>query len=73
MPGDYIVPFGMKGTKKLQDFFVDEKIKKEERGRIPLVCLGQEVLWVVGRRINENYKVTEKTKEAIYIEFEPSA
>ena len=55
------------------DFFVDEKIKKEERGRIPLVCLGQEVLWVVGRRINENYKVTEKTKEAIYIEFEPSA
>jgi tRNA(Ile)-lysidine synthase len=34
-PGDYIVPFGMTGTKKIQDYFVDEKIKREDRDRVP--------------------------------------
>ncbi|HML36544.1 MAG TPA: tRNA lysidine(34) synthetase TilS, partial [Bacillota bacterium] len=55
--GDYIVPLGMKGRKKLQDFFVDEKYVREERDRIPLLCLGPEVIWVAGGRISENYKV----------------
>ncbi len=68
-PGDHIKPLGMKGTKKLQDFFVDEKIPREDRDRIPLICAGQEVLWVVGYRINENYKITKTTTEMVCIEY----
>jgi len=70
-PGDYIVPLGMKGTKKLQDFFVDEKIPKAERDKTPLLCSGQEVLWVVGYRINEKYKATGATTEIVCVEYVP--
>lgn len=68
-PGDFITPLGMKGTKKIQDFFVDEKVKSDERDRIPLVCMGSEVLWVVGSRINDNFKVKSNTKEIVYLEY----
>jgi tRNA(Ile)-lysidine synthase len=67
--GDYIVPLGMKGKKKLQDFFVDAKIKKENRDRIPLLCLGSEIIWIVGYRISENYKIQNHTKHMILLEF----
>jgi tRNA(Ile)-lysidine synthase len=70
-PGDYLIPLGMKGRKKIQDFFVDEKIPREERHRIPLLCFGQEVLWVVGHRLNDNYKVTEYTREIVCVEYVP--
>lgn len=68
-PGDYMIPFGMKGRKKLQDFFVDEKIRKEERDRIPLLCLGSEIIWVIGSRISENYKVEDDTERIISLEY----
>lgn len=67
--GDYIVPLGMQGRKKLQDFFVDEKVPKDERARIPILCLGSEVVWVVGSRINENYKVQDLTERIILLEY----
>lgn len=67
--GDYISPLGMKGRKKLQDFFVDMKIKKEIRNNIPLVCLGSEVLWVVGYRINEKFKILNNTKNILLLEY----
>ncbi|MGI6751508.1 MAG: tRNA lysidine(34) synthetase TilS [Anaerovoracaceae bacterium] len=68
--GDFIVPLGMKGTKKIQDFFVDSKIPKEKREEMPLICLGSEVLWVPGYRINDKYKVEETTEEILYLEYE---
>ena len=67
--GDYIVPLGMQGRKKLHDFFVDEKYSREERDRIPILCLGPEVIWVVGSRINENYKVDDHTERIILLEY----
>ncbi|HVI41044.1 MAG TPA: tRNA lysidine(34) synthetase TilS [Anaerovoracaceae bacterium] len=67
--GDYIVPLGMQGRKKLQDFFVDEKYTREERDQIPILCLGSEVIWVVGSRINENYKVEDDTGRIILLEY----
>jgi tRNA(Ile)-lysidine synthase len=68
-PGDYIVPLGMTGRKKLQDFFVDEKRAREERDRTPILCLGSEVIWVAGGRINENYKVKDDTERIILLEY----
>lgn len=67
--GDYICPMGMKGKKKIQDLFVDEKIKKRERNRIPLLCLDNEVIWVIGARMSENYKILEKTKHVLLLEY----
>ncbi len=68
-PGDYIVPLGMQGRKKLQDFFVDEKYSREVRDRIPVLCLGSEIVWIVGGRISENYKVDEGAERIILLEY----
>jgi len=67
--GDYIVPLGMQGRKKIQDFFVDEKYSREERARTPILCLGSEVVWVAGSRINEKYKVGDHTERIILLEY----
>lgn len=53
--------------KKLNDYFISEKIPKEERDRIPLLAIGKEILWVFHYRMNEEYKVTEKTKNIVGI------
>lgn len=77
--GDWIRPLGMKGRKKLQDIFVDEKVYREKRDLVPLVCMGSEVIWIVGDdvsgqntgmkrgRISENYKIGEKTEEILLL------
>jgi len=65
--GDYFVPFGMKGRKKLQDFFTDIKLPKEERDKAPIITAGNEIIWVVGHRISEKYKVTKDTKRILQI------
>ncbi len=67
--GDYIIPLGMQGRKKIQDYFVDEKIPKGQRDRIPILCLGSEVIWIVGGRINEKYKVDSTTDRIIILEY----
>jgi tRNA(Ile)-lysidine synthase len=60
---------GSPGRKKLQDWFVDRKIPKQERDGIPVVAIGNEILWVIGHQISENFKVDEQTKELIFVEF----
>lgn len=67
--GDYIIPLGMKGRKKLQDFFVDAKISQEKRDVLPLLCIGPEVLWIIGKRINENYKITADSGKILLLEY----
>jgi len=67
--GDRINPEGMKGTKKLKDYFIDEKIPREERDLIPMITEGQEIIWIVGKRYSEKYKITDDTKEVVIIEY----
>jgi len=55
-PGDRFRPLGMSGGKKLQDFFVDAKVPRQERSRIPLLISGGRIAWVVGRRIAEEFR-----------------
>lgn len=57
--GDLFCPLGSK-TKKLKDFLIDQKIPRDVRDTIPLVAAGNEIIWVVGYRISENYKVLNK-------------
>lgn len=55
--GDRFQPLGMKGSKLLSDFFIDQKIDIQTKKNISLLCSGNEILWVVGYRISEKIKV----------------
>lgn len=68
-PGDMFSPIGMKGSKKLKDYFIDEKIPREKRDEIELVADGSEIVWIVGGRISEKYKITDGTKDVIIIKY----
>ncbi|WP_251860668.1 tRNA lysidine(34) synthetase TilS [Clostridium sp. Marseille-Q2269] len=65
--GDKFTPLGMKGSKKLKDFFIDIKIPREERDRAKLICFGKEIAWIIGCRISNNFKVDENTKNILEI------
>jgi tRNA(Ile)-lysidine synthase len=66
--GDRFQPLGMTGQKKLQDFFVDAKVPREERCRVALLCATDgRVAWVVGYRLAEPFKVTAKTRRVVRI------
>jgi tRNA(Ile)-lysidine synthase len=67
-PGDRFCPLGVRGTQKLKDFFIDHKVPKFERSSIPLLTSGEKIAWVVGYRIDERVKITEKTKKVLKIE-----
>jgi len=69
-PGDRFQPLGMNQTKKIQDFMVDARIPRSWRGRVPLVCSPEQILWVVGWRIDDSVKITERTREILRLEFE---
>lgn len=66
--GDRFQPLGMRGTKKLQDLFVDEKIPAEHRDSIPIVESGGKIIWVGGMRIDERAKVTGQTEKVVKLE-----
>ncbi len=68
--GDRFYPLGLTGSKKLKDFFIDYKISRDEREKTPLVCDGDEIMWVVGLRISEKYKITDKTDRILEIIFD---
>jgi tRNA(Ile)-lysidine synthase len=65
--GDYFYPLGFGKKKKLQDFFVDEKVPRDVRGRIPVVLSGNDIIWVAGYRADERFKVTDKTERVLKI------
>jgi len=66
--GDRFVPLGMRGTKKLQDYFIDKKISLKERGGIPLVFDREKLLWVAGHRIDDRAKVSSFTKKILQLD-----
>lgn len=68
--GDRFTPFGMKGRKKLKDYFMDEKVPRELRDKIPLIVDKENILWVVGYRNSELYKVTENTKRVLSVSYD---
>lgn len=68
-PGDRFVPLGMKGHKKLKDFFVDLKVPAYIRPFIPVLLKGKEVVWVCGLRMDDRFKVTPATRRVLKIAF----
>lgn len=65
--GDAFTPIGMKGSKKVKDFLIDEKIEWSFRDRIPLICDGSRIIWVAGHRLSDVCKTDKGTKTALKI------
>jgi tRNA(Ile)-lysidine synthase len=68
--GDRIRPFGMSGTKKLSDLFIDKKIPARERSKSIVVADADEIVWAVGLTTSEKSRVTPETGEVVRITLE---
>ena len=67
-PGDRIQLLGMRGTKKIKSYFIDEKIPLNHRKDIPLLLDQESVIWIAGMRISERVKIKEKTRRILKVE-----
>lgn len=65
--GDRFQPLGMKGTKKLKDFFIDRKIPVDQRDSIPLLVDDENIIWVVGHHLSQNYRLTDSSENIVKI------
>ena len=61
--GDCFYPYGFGKRKKLQDFFVDEKVPRDVRDSIPLVLSGDDLIWVAGYRADDRFRASGSTKK----------
>ncbi|MCC8080699.1 MAG: tRNA lysidine(34) synthetase TilS, partial [Lachnospiraceae bacterium] len=66
--GDYLQVSAAGGHKKLKRYLIDEKIPLRERDRLSLLADGDHIIWVIGYRISEAYKVTEETKRVLCVQ-----
>lgn len=69
-PGDIFKPLNSIGTKKLKEYFIDNKIPREIRDDFPLLAINKEIIWIIGNKTSDNYKVTDNTKSVLMITFE---
>lgn len=65
--GDYFFPFGMKQKKKLSDYFTDHKFSQIDKQNTWLITSENEIIWIVGHRADNRFRVTENTKKITVI------
>ncbi len=68
LPGDRIIPFGLRGTKKLQDVFVDTKVPACERERIPIFECNGQIVWLPGYSVADGWQVKDPSAPALQLE-----
>jgi tRNA(Ile)-lysidine synthase len=66
-PGDKFVPLGMDGHKKVKDLFIDRKLPRPVRSRLPILLSGESILWVCGMMIDERVKVSGDTERVLKV------
>ncbi|MDP4273800.1 MAG: tRNA lysidine(34) synthetase TilS [Bacteroidota bacterium] len=66
--GDYFRPLGMKDIKKLSDYFIDNKLSLIEKEQAWLLTSENKIVWIVGRRLDDRYKITDRTQNILVIE-----
>lgn len=64
---DYFYPFGIGKRKLLSDFFIDHKFTDEQKHNTWLLCSGRDIIWVVGHRSDDRYKIRDHTKEVFSV------
>ncbi|MBR3682481.1 MAG: tRNA lysidine(34) synthetase TilS [Tidjanibacter sp.] len=65
--GDRFVPLGMSGEKKVSDYLINAKVSMAEKSRQFVLCAGEQIVWLVGHRIDERYKITSATENVVKI------
>jgi len=70
LPGDSFSPLGMVGTKKISDFLIDSKFTNEQKNNVLVLLSGDQIVWLIGQRIDEKYKITRETKTVFKIVME---
>jgi tRNA(Ile)-lysidine synthase len=65
--GDTFIPLGMKGRKKLSDFFIDQKFTQIKKENTWLLCSEGEIIWIINHRISDTHKITQDTRKALVI------
>ncbi|MCD4793553.1 MAG: tRNA lysidine(34) synthetase TilS [Bacteroidales bacterium] len=66
--GDYFCPLGMSGKKLISDFFTDIKLNRIEKDKTYLLISDNKIVWITGHRIDDRFKITNKTKNILKIE-----
>lgn len=66
--GDKFIPLGSKSPKKLKDFFIDQKIDRLERDKVPIILSDDKIIWLTNLRMGEEFKVTDLTSKILQIE-----
>ena len=65
--GDWFVPFGMSGRKKLSDYLIDKKVSVAEKSRQFVLLSGDDIVWVIGRRLDDRFAITRKTENVLKV------
>lgn len=66
-PGDRVVPLGAPGSRRLKDLLIDRRVPREERDRLPLLCVDGRIAWVPGVTIDQRFRLTQENAAAVWV------
>lgn len=67
--GDWFIPFGMKGRKKVSDYFTDQKLNRFQKEQTWILCSGDDIVWIVGQRSDNRFRITSDSQNILMLKF----